>query len=253
MTKFTENEIIFIKSHLDKSNLWIGNQLKRTVDSIAHKIAKLSLKKIYNQKKHNDLSNVLSESELAYCLGVLAADGCITYKKNKNGTVVKRIAFTLAIKDSDFLISIFKILTGDIINFRIVPPSIGKENKIAYTCSLPEFIDIAEKFGITRNKSKTLNVSLDDKSFNFKYYFLRGVIDGDGHIPNRFAKISIVSASKEFIDCLNRNFKGLISKRNYGDYWDFSLDHSEDRNLPKEPYMLNRKNERLNKIQLHVM
>ena len=177
--------------------------------------------------------------------------GICLIKKIGNGSFTKRVGLNFAIKDVDFLISFFKILTGDIVSYRTRPPSIGKTNKVEYTCCLPDFIDIAENFGITQRKSKTLNVLLDSRSNDFKYYFLRGVIDGDGHIPKRYAPITIISASKLFIDCLNRNFKGRISKRKSGDYWDFNLDHSEDNNLPIEDYMLERKNKRLKEIQVH--
>lgn len=253
MTHFTSSEIDFIKNNLDKPNRWIADQLKRSIWSIDHKVISLGFKKIYNQKKHKDLCKTISENELAYCLGVLASDGCITTKNNKNGSIVKRFSLTVSIEDSDFLISIFKLLTGDIVNFTIKPPSIGKKNKVHYQCTLPNFIEIAEQFGITANKSKTLNVHLDNKNKNFKYYFLRGVIDGDGYVPKKFSKIGIVSASKDFIDCLARNFSGKISKRKSGNYWDFYLDHSEDNNLPIEEYMLKRKNEKIINIQNHSL
>lgn len=238
-----EEEQYLIKNK-DVPNYILSSKLNRSIDSISHKFKKLNIKKIYNQQKHTDRTLFLSESQLAYCLGILASDGCITIKRNKNGTVVKRFSLTLAEKDVDLLLSVFKILTGEIINYRIVPPSLGKSKKVSYTCTLKDFIKAAEEFGITPNKTKSLHVNLENKSNNFKYYFLRGVIDGDGYVPVN-GKISIISASYKFVETLSQHFKGKIKKRKAGDYWDFFLEHFEDTKLPKENWMLTRKSERL--------
>jgi len=244
--RWTAEEEDFLRNNLDKTNDWIAAQLNRTVDSIQHRCILLGISKKYNQLKHQDKSVLFSDKEMGYCLGVFASDGCLTEKKNRNGSTVKRFSLTFAIKDVDFLISVFKLLTGDIVEYRIRPPTLGKTDKVSYDCTLKNFIEVAERFGITRNKSKTLNVKLDDKSEIFKYYFLRGVIDGDGHIPTTYGyRVSIVSASHMFIECLLKNFNGHIRKRNYGDYWDFFLVRDEEYKLPREPYMLDRKSKRL--------
>ena len=146
----------------------------------------------------------------------------------------------------------FSFINGRIYQLQHQAPSIGKDNKVSYQACLPDFIFFAEKYGITSNKSKTLDVNIDDEDLDFKYYFLRGIIDGDGHIPKVYSKISIVSASFNFIKRLNKNFKGHFSKRKSGDYWDFFLDHDEDKNLPIENYMLDRKNQRLIKMVNHT-
>lgn len=249
--RWTKEEEDFLRTHPDRTNKWIANELNRTEYSIEKRFGILNIKKVYDQLKHEDKSIHFSDKEMGYCLGVFASDGCLTEKKNKNGSVVKRFALTFAIKDVSFLISVFKLLTGDIIDYAIRPPTLGKTDKVSYACTLKNFIDIAEAFGITRNKSKTLNVKLDDKSDTFKYYFLRGVIDGDGCVPKtKYGRVSIISASCAFIECLARNFGGLVRKRKgktyeSKDYWDFYLDYDEEYGLPIEPYMLERKSKRL--------
>jgi LAGLIDADG-like domain len=243
--KWTIEEDNFLRAHLDQNNFLLSEKLGRTIYSIQHRCQKLGINKIYNQLKHEDKSTFFSDKELGYCLGIFASDGCLAIKKNENGSVVKRFDLTLGMKDVDFLLSIFKLLTGENINYRIKKPSLGKLNKVSYSCTLKNFIKSAEDFGITRNKSKTLNVNLENKSEDFKYYFLRGVIDGDGHVPIKYGKVSVVSASLKFIQTLDRHFDGSFRKRRRGDYWDFSLDYGEEYNLPKENYMLQRKTQRI--------
>lgn len=121
MPPFTQDEVIFIKNNLDKPSDWIGKQLSRSKHSINHKIKKMGCSKIYNQKKYIDKSKLLSKKELSYCLGVLASDGCITTKNNKNGSVVKRFALTLGIKDVQWLLSIFHLLTGEFVSYSTKP------------------------------------------------------------------------------------------------------------------------------------
>src|ERR1700678_487885 len=155
--EWSEEEEDFLRQHQDETNAWISQHIDKTVSEsvIGRKFKQLGIVKIYDQVKHIDQSPSFSDKEMGYCLGVFASDGCLTVKKNGNGTVVKRFALTLAIKDVEWLLAIFKLLTGEIVGHKICPPTLGKTDKVNYYASLKNFIAEAEKFGITPNKSKT--------------------------------------------------------------------------------------------------
>src|ERR1700683_562459 len=113
--KWSEEEEDFLRQHPDKSADWVSQHINRSFWAIQHKFRQLGIDKVYDQVKHIDQSPSFSDREMGYCLGVFASDGCLTLKKNGNGTVVKRFALTLAIKDVEWLLAIFKLLTGEIV------------------------------------------------------------------------------------------------------------------------------------------
>jgi len=204
--------------------------------------------------KHKAKINI-SDFDLGWCLGFFAADGCL-YTNFKIKNTISRIDITLAIKDKDCLFKFFDTLLEDIdiSDFRIKPPTLGKTDKIAYTATMPAFENVIHQFLIFTNKTYDLRINIETFSTateNFRLGFLRGVTDGDGWVAKTGHRISIVSASKGFIEDLQYFFGGKISKRKK-EYWDlhFNKDAVQElliKGINDYPHItLTRKDERLN-------
>jgi len=160
-------------------------------------------------------------SDLAYALGLIAADGCLS----SNSTTISFVS-----KDLE-LINNYQRCLG--LNKKYYRSGRGGETaKNYYTLQFRsrQFYDYLNSVGITSNKSKTIKgVSVPDDYFAD---FFRGLFDGDGTFwtewdtrwPNSFVfHLEIASASHKFLEWLlnglNRLYgvKGFI-KRGDGVY-----------------------------------
>lgn len=138
----------------------------------------------------------LSNPEVQYWLGMLAADGTIS------GT---RLTLGLKEQDKTHIEKFIKFLGGKV----KIRKTCKDEKYYSYTCSFrnKEVIDFLEKLGIIANKSLTLDykgeITLD---------FLRGIIDGDGYIRKKsLDEISILTGSKLFANQLVTAIKKLFN------------------------------------------
>lgn len=134
----------------------------------------------------------IDTQEKAYVAGFIAADGCIQPEANKIKIDLKRT-------DEDILLKIQK--------------AIGHRNKLSYYHQDTNFkpIDTArlviassqmvsdlENIGITKHKSRTLDVNFDKIKSNHIKDFVRGEIDGDGCIcitSKNKIQVSLITSS----------------------------------------------------------
>lgn len=183
---------------------------------------------------------------LGYLTGFIAADGCLV--KQKNG-----IEIGLAIKDKNHLQWISSQLIYE--NYIL---KLSKQNMLVrFRVALPRLYQYCLDMGITPAKSLTLDVNLDGKSEEFIWYFLRGVIDGDGCIYYSSilacCSIRICSASLKFVETLQKYFGGTISfKQKSCKILQFKGRQAKQlaQKLPREKFTLQRKTERIEKILL---
>lgn len=149
------------------------------------------------------------EIELGYLCGLIAADGCLSYNS-------KVISIELQVRDKavlDWMLT--KVSTENFLLPAARQRKIGVPT-VKLSRTLPKLYDYLMDMGITPRKSLTLDVSLEGKSDEFKWYFLRGLIDGDGcvQVLRTLADCSIrvISGSPLFIRQLQSIFGGTITK-----------------------------------------
>lgn len=147
---------------------------------------------------------------LAYMCGFIASDGCLQKdRKTIVITIVKEDLKTLEYFKSQCL------LNEDFI-IRERPDKHGNKPRVTFSASLPRLYDFCMSIGITPAKSLTLDVNLDGQTDEFKWYFLRGFIDGDGCVT--VAKtlggcsIRIISGSLAMVKTIKRIFGGTYCK-----------------------------------------
>ena len=160
-----------------------------------------------NRSKINEdfFDNIDSEIK-AYLLGFFVADGCMykEYKKRNNIVYSIRYRFSLANSIDDLeVIQLFNkyICPYNIIHFYNNQRGVlykRKEQCILKWCSKHMF-DVLEKYGIHQNKTFENEAVISDEIINSQYFnhFLRGLIDGDGHIDK--TSIEIVLNSYKFM------------------------------------------------------
>jgi hypothetical protein len=157
------------------------------------------------------LQRIRWTANLAYVIGLITTDGCLS----KDGRHI-----VLVSKDIDQLVNFAKILKlgSKICNHTGSYNSKGKYFHI--TCSSVKFYKFLISIGLTPNKTKTLGpVNIPDRYF---IDFLRGHLDGDGTILTyidkyniykgvRYANLRIyiffISVSYNHISWLYRNIK----------------------------------------------
>lgn len=211
----------------------------------------------YSRRCRKDIPNyteIFPEDNkvLGYVCGLIASDGCLGTHRN--------IRMEIQAEDSEVLSFVANSLVKESITFK------GKSRKdkidckdtVSFNIVLPKLYQYCLDMGITPAKSKTLDVKLDDKSEEFKWYFLRGVIDGDGSIYVGRRKgensIRISSASPVFVRYLQSMFGGTICKSRRIENLQFKGRKAQllAEKLPKDYWTMKRKTDRIVKILNHV-
>ncbi|HUC88686.1 MAG TPA: LAGLIDADG family homing endonuclease [Candidatus Paceibacterota bacterium] len=144
---------------------------------------------------------------LAYAIGLIATDGCLSH----DGLLID-----LTSKDREQLLNFSKCLG---VNFNIGT----KKNSSGQECLRIQFknrffYDFLLSIGLTPKKSLTMGVlDIPDKYF---FDFLRGCFDGDGSFYSYWDKrwrssfmfyIEFISASKKHIDWLRKELKDRLN------------------------------------------
>lgn len=167
--------------------------------------------------------------EMAYVLGLIITDGCIS----KTGTV------SLCLNDRDLIEQVKKVMGSE---HKI---TISKHQKGLYSFHFAreKLVEDLHKFGIFPRKS--LTVRFPDIPQDFLTHFIRGVFDGDGSVffdkrrPNSPLRSKFVSSSEDFIQSLENNLKLLgmpkrtIYKQKTKNGWSymFIYDHKDSKKL----------------------
>lgn len=196
---------------------------------------------------------VTREDYLGYLCGFVATDGCLS--KSQNSITIK-----LSSKDHLVLKWILDVVQSNPKEIKYSSRETNKTKKPSEMACIsftnPKFFQYCLDMGITPNKTYTLDVKLNDKSEVFKWFFLRGVIDGDGSIhvnPDKpgTSKIRIYSASGKFLETINDIFGGSIQNApGATKVLNFSgaLAQKIAKNLPKDTFCLTRKTLQLEEL-----
>jgi hypothetical protein len=143
--------------------------------------------------------------EMAYVLGVIYTDGCLSYRKQLTKTTTRRLpSLSIAQKEPEFLKKILVLMDCNAkIHFRERKKYGNTVAGAIYSFNIdctPIYTDLL-KLGLSPNKS--LNVKFPEMPPEYVRHFIRGCWDGDGtvYIERRTNKIcaSYVSGSLQFI------------------------------------------------------
>ncbi len=183
---------------------------------------------------------------MAYILGYIAADGCIS---NKN--------LILSSKDKELLEKINRELDSEIkIKKR------GKYYNLSFTSI--RLLNELKRLGISERKTFTLKPLNIPKKFRSD--FIRGFFDGDGcfayHKTLDTYKSMITNGSKEILEWIHKNLptkKGVVYKRKNTNCYELRYGFEDTllfgnylyKNLKSDSIFLKRKIEKFNKILQH--
>ncbi len=130
--------------------------------------------------------------EMAYVLGLIITDGCIS----KAGQV------SLNMNDNELLEKVKKVLGSE----HKIEPSKHQKGLYCFHFARVKLVEDLLKFGISSRKS--LTVKFPDVPQDFLTHFIRGVFDGDGSVyfdkrsKNYPIRTNFHSGSKDFIEKL---------------------------------------------------
>lgn len=206
--KWTKEEEIFLEKNYNKlSNKEIGNILERSVSSIQNKAERLGVK-LKKIKKNENYFQKIDSKEKAYWLGFIFADGYITFNSIKRNY---SLGLELALRDIKHLQNFAKAINfdGNIYTRKRANnnPNFKREFydiAVLRIHSKPLVLDLI-KLGIEVNKSKKESKIFSCIPDEYKFAFLIGWYDGDGHtyvddeyIRSR-SKIAVDSSDYSFI------------------------------------------------------
>lgn len=189
---------------------------------------------------------------LSYYLGLLATDGCLSDKGDVR----------LELKSEDYnVVCCFGTSVVEDSHLTFSPPKTGSFSKgnlstgsYIFAARLNGLAMQCAEIGITPRKSKILSINY--LRVKKPYWFLRGVIDGDGSVHVGVRKcdcsIRIVSASPEFLEQTKEKFGGRINRHGKGELWVLTFKGQNAlricQELPSAPEMVARKSQRIRQI-----
>lgn len=184
--KWTQEEIVFLQNNYDKMTYKkIGEELNRTEDAVQLKSRKLGLKKPryeFNKRFFEEINT----PEKAYWIGFIFADGYITSQPSSKSY---EIGIMLEKSDFEHLKKFNKSLNGNVpVKFRkrknhLKTESHHKDYTESCTIRLYSYDmynDLVSK-GILENKTYK-DFSINNIPVDLQWHFIRGFLDGDGHI-----------------------------------------------------------------------
>lgn len=208
------------------------------------------------------------DKSLGYLCGLIATDAWLS-------PTHKRIFLALSSKDLETINSVKQLtclnaedvpVTTYLKNYNNIysGKSISTVSKIALT--LPRLYDFCISIGITPAKTLTLDVNLEGQTDEFKWYFLRGFIDGDGCVPLgksgklSTSRIQVASVSYPMVKTLRELVGGTLQvsklKTNRNLYY-LTFTASAARKLamflPTDKFCMTRKTEAIEKIRLMTL
>ena len=175
----------------------IAKKLNRTKKAITERAKLLKItrdpettRKLSQKYKVNEDFFKNWSDDMAYVLGIICADGNISKVNHGN-----RVSVVLHIDDEYLIKEIYNSMESNHKTYYSKNTAIlSIDNKHIYNDLL--------NLGIIPNKSKTLGHIKVPKTY--KAAFIRGVLDGDGSVDSKNKRAKIVTASKEFADCLSK-------------------------------------------------
>lgn len=179
----------------------------RSQHAVYHKAQALGVRKSrIGYGYHNVNENFFQDwsPEMAYILGVIAADGCVSHD-----TVRKRYRLGITSKDLDWLQEIKRTIESEHpIRKCLVRLQSGVHIVFKFDIESKKIVQDLLKLGIFPRKSLTLKFpNVPDRCLN---HFVRGYFDGDGHVHtymkwNKYPCIQLsFYGTREFLTSLNQ-------------------------------------------------
>lgn len=159
---------------------------------------------ICHQEFDKNYFDDIDTADKAYWLGFIYADGNV-----REG----RMAIEISTKDEQHLYKFKECINGN------MPITRRANNK---TCSISLYsVNLAQQLmnkGLVHNKTKEGLVEFE-KLGEYKFDFLRGLVDGDGYIDKKRYRLVIVDGSRKMIDYIVENLQEyspkVVDKKTY--------------------------------------
>lgn len=212
--RFTESEINFIKEYYpDYGSKFCADKLDRSIDSIQSKASRLGIARNRSVTLDGDEINFKETSlelsisqesmskEMAYFLGFFWADGYI--KPDMKGIIIEIVK-----DDGDDIKHIF----DKICSWRIYERDReGRKKQMSFYTSSASSVSLLSALGKYSKSSESHGKILDFIPNEFKIYFIRGLIDGDGcfYYNNKSTQIYISSNYNQDWEALIEYFHSI--------------------------------------------
>lgn len=249
MRKLTDEQISFIKENYEtKGKKFCCVKLNLTqsiVGSFAHRNGLKVNRDVVSKNMSKDTINIedyidVKDNKIAYILGLIWTDGCVSYANNKTKTPI--IKHTCVKYDSVLITEIFKQLNWRHY-FNENKKSIGKNTMSVHWLSNRE---LGEYLISNNYRNKSLGTKIYDNFGNkCVSHFVRGLFDGDGCFVvsdaqnGKYKQFSIIFSSSseqnwqfltDILDKLNIKYKIRNCKDNLGESSQLVISDSESIN-----------------------
>ena len=208
-------------------------------------IQRFRLKKEKTYKRSGDEEKIevfTDRTKLGYFSGLIASDGSISSREPN------RVVIRLHINDLDVVRSMsMEFLGKDKVG---VYPN-GNSKCAIFSSSLPKFSEHLKSIGVLSRKTYNMSLTLPEDE-GYRLGFLRGFIDGDGHVNESRKRIEIVSYLESPLkELLLISGSGKISVHSKK-YHKLTLSRQVAALLPVEDYMMSRKNSAIRLLLHHT-
>lgn len=213
-SRWTLEEIQFVKSNPSLKDIELSQKLKRSLNSIRAKRRRLGINKKFQSKYDLNMEFFKNwTKEMVYILGYIFADGSIR---------IRRSGSELSIKSKDL-----QILKSMNIAMNSNYPISARKTKTGIihclTINRKEIVQDLLKLGVIPRKSKTM--VFPRIPVHLLYHFTRGYFDGDGYVRILGNSLEIVftSGSEGFLKTLhetleNQGIKSKVYTKLYNSY-----------------------------------
>lgn len=243
----SEEELEPVKFFIDNPNTSlaaVARQFNTKADTIKRRMEVIGeqYQTRYKRKFNRDIFHTLDSVEKAYWLGFILADGYINEERGF-------LKIKLAEKDREHLIKFSKFMGEE-------NPPIQEETGGAYTkdnkCVSIEYDsrelvnDLVQNYNLRNNKSGkeepiTIQVSEDiDINNNFIFAYIRGMIDGDGHVEDGYFKYVGSLTSCEYLKNIFKQWYSFKEDHKYiyehGTIYSFEIRSKKVNDILKKIY-----------------
>ena len=168
--------------------------------------------KNYNKKRkyfyNENFFEKIDTGDRAYFLGVICADGCVTYDVKR---FIYQMTLKLHIKDKHILESFITSINGEMNVWKH-----GQRDMVEIRLSGKKMVNDLISLGVTPNKTFTIEYPNIDE--DLEKHFLRGYFDGDGCIRvnedkrdgTKRGDLRIVSGSVDMLNKINERMSILF-------------------------------------------
>jgi len=221
MTKrWTEDELdILIENYGKLTNRQIGELIGKSSSAVQLKSRKIGLQTQLKYQYNKDYFYVIDTEEKAYWLGFIFADGYVIYDKQR-----RNYEFGIELHEDDFkhLEKLNNSLDSNIeVSYRTRKDGFkdkygGKMHNTSFIRYYSiKLVEDLMQYGVVQNKTYT-DMTLPDIEEELMWHFLRGFLDGDGHMYSntvkdyQYLKIGFTNLSRTLLESIQL----FLSKNN---------------------------------------